>query len=56
MELTSLLIYIGIFVTLFLLAILFSDGDLTVMISEKFGKRLSKLSCQVNVDIVNISL
>lgn len=42
MELTSLMIYIGIFITLFLLAILISDGDLTLMFAERFGKRLSK--------------
>jgi hypothetical protein len=36
------MIYIGIFITLFLLAILISDGDLTLMFAERFGKRLSR--------------
>ncbi|KAI9561252.1 hypothetical protein GHT06_012208 [Daphnia sinensis] len=47
MELTSLLLYITIFFSAILVLILFSDGDLTLMLLERFGKRLSSVKGQV---------
>lgn len=43
MDLSTLIIYLAIFVFGLLLAILLSDGDLTLKFVEKFGKPLGNI-------------